>query len=132
MSSMPPPPPRSTLFPYTTLFRSGVEELYLLTPDDPEQPELTKAHKFKVKQLTNTKENEAAASFSPKGDRIAYLRSGKLWTMKPDGTEQKVLIAAVNVFDYDWSPDGQHQREEHLRTDDRQPAPPADSVVEAE
>jgi tricorn protease len=88
--------------------RSGVEELYLLTPDDPEHPELTKAHKFKVKQLTSTKENESAASFSPKGDKIAYLRNGKLWTMKPDGTEQKVLIDAVGVFDYDWSPDGKH------------------------
>jgi tricorn protease len=88
--------------------RSGVEELYLLTPDDPEHSELTKAHKFKVKQLTNTRENEAAAGFSPKGDRIAFLRSGKLWTMKPDGTEQKVLVGTPNVFDYDWSPDGKH------------------------
>ena len=88
--------------------RSGVENLYLLEPDDPEHPELTKAHKFKVTQLTDTPEEESAASFSPKGDRIAFLRSGKLWTMKPDGTGQKVLVGQAQVFDYDWSPDGAH------------------------
>lgn len=88
--------------------RGGVEDLYLLEPDDPEHPELTRAHKFKVKRLTNTPEEESAASFAPKGDRIAFLRAGKLWTMKPDGTEQKVLVGDQQVFDYDWSPDGKH------------------------
>ena len=38
--------------------RTGHEDIYLLEPDDPEHPELTKAHKFKVKQLTNTPEAE--------------------------------------------------------------------------
>jgi tricorn protease len=88
--------------------RTGVEDLYLLEPDDPEHPELTKAHKFKVRQLTHTPEAEAGASFSPKGDRIAFIRSGKLWTMKPDGSEAKVLVESPQVFDYDWSPDGKH------------------------
>jgi tricorn protease len=45
-----------------------------------------------VKRLTDTPEEESGASFSPKGDRVAFLRAGKLWTMKPDGTEQKVLV----------------------------------------
>jgi tricorn protease len=88
--------------------RSGVQELYLLEPDDPDHPELSKAHKFKTKRLTNTAEEESAALFSPKGDRIAFLRSGKLWTMKPDGTDQKVLVGQQQVIDYDWSPDGMH------------------------
>ena len=26
--------------------------------------------------------------------------------MKPDGTDQKVLVSDAQVFDYDWSPDG--------------------------
>ena len=26
--------------------------------------------------------------------------------MKPDGTDQKVLVDDAQVFDYDWSPDG--------------------------
>jgi tricorn protease len=88
--------------------RSGVEDLYLLEPDDAEHPELTKAHTFKVKQLTRTPEAESGARFNPKGDRIGFLRSGKLWTMKPDGTEQKALIDAPQVFDFEWSPDGKH------------------------
>ena len=81
-----------------------------LEPDDPEHPELTRAHKFKTKRLTNTPEAEIGATFSPKGDRIAFVRDGKLWTMKPDGTDQKVLVDEQKVFDYDWSPDGKHDR----------------------
>lgn len=88
--------------------RSGVEDLYLLEPDDPEHPDLLKAHKFKVTRLTDTPEEESGASFSPKGDRIAFLRSGKLWVMKADGSDQKVLVDQPQVFDYDWSPDGKH------------------------
>jgi tricorn protease len=86
--------------------RTGHEDIYLLQPDDPEHTDLLKAHKFKVKQLTSTPEAKTGASFSPKGDRIAFLRSGKLWTMKPEGTDQKALVNETQVFDYDWSPDG--------------------------
>ncbi len=86
--------------------RNGQEDLYLLLPDDPEHPELTKAHRFKTKQLTNTPEAEISATFSPDGNRIVFMRAGKLWTMKPDGTNAKVLVDQQQVFDYDWSPDG--------------------------
>lgn len=88
--------------------RSGTTDLYVLEPDDPEHPELTKAHKFKTTRLTNTASEESAATFSPKGDRIAFVREGKLWLMKPDGTDQKVLVSAQKVLDYDWSPDGKY------------------------
>ena len=88
--------------------RSGTTDLYVLEADDPEQSELTKANKFKTTRLTNTTAEEISASFSPKGDRIAFVRSGKLWLMKPDGTDQKVLVSAQKVLDYDWSPDGKH------------------------
>jgi tricorn protease len=86
--------------------RSGQEDVYLLEPDDVEHPELTKAHKFKTRRLTDTVEGELDPRFSPKGDRVAFIRAGKLWTMKPDGTDQKVLAGDARVFDYDWSPDG--------------------------
>jgi tricorn protease len=86
--------------------RSGYEDIYSLEPDDVDHPELTKAHKFKVKQLTKTADSEIAPRYSPRGDRVAFLRGGKLWTMKPDGADQKVLVADTRVFDYDWSPDG--------------------------
>jgi tricorn protease len=85
--------------------RSGHEDLYLLQPDDPEHPELVEAHRFKTKQLTNTPEAEIGAGFSPDGKKVAFIRSGKLWTMNPDGSDQKAIVDAVQVIDYDWSPD---------------------------
>ncbi len=88
--------------------RTGVEELYILDSDDAEHPELIKAHKFKTTQLTKTTEEESAPSFSPKGDRIAFLRGGQLWTMKPDATDAKILVGDKKVLDYDWSPDGKY------------------------
>ncbi len=88
--------------------RTGVEELYLLEADDVEHPDLTKAHKFKTTRLTKTGEEESAPTFAPKGDRIAFLRGGQLWTMKLDGTDAKVLVEGKKVLDYDWSPDGKY------------------------
>jgi tricorn protease len=88
--------------------RHGTVDLYMLEQDDPEHPELTKAHKFKTSQLTKNSGEESQPTFSPKGDRIAFLREGKLWLMKPDGTDQKVLVDAQKVLDYDWSPDGKY------------------------
>jgi len=85
--------------------RNGHEDIYELTPDDPEHPEFTKAHKFKVTQLTKTNDAEAGISFAPDGTEVAFLRAGKLWTMKPDGSEQKVIVNQTQVFDYDWAPD---------------------------
>ncbi|HLN28055.1 MAG TPA: S41 family peptidase [Gemmataceae bacterium] len=88
--------------------RNGYEDLYLLESDDPEHDKLVEAHKFKVKQLTNTPEAEIGASFAPNGKRVAFIRAGKLWTMNPDGTDQKVLVSEVQVFDYEWSPDSKY------------------------
>ena len=88
--------------------RGGVVDLYRLEADDPDHSELHKAHKFKVKKLTDTPEEETRSSFNPKGDRIAFIRSGKLWSMKSDGTDLKTLYDRPQVFDYDWSPDGKH------------------------
>lgn len=85
--------------------RGGQENLYLLQPNDPEHPQLVKAHKFKEQQLTFTPEAEVAASFSPDGKRIAFVRGGKLWTMNPEGKDAKVVVDQTQVIDYDWSPD---------------------------
>ncbi|TMQ34602.1 MAG: PDZ domain-containing protein [Planctomycetota bacterium] len=92
--------------------RNGYEDLYIVESDDPEHSDLVKAHKFKVKQLTHTPEAEHAASFSPEmpgsPKLIAFIRGGKLWTMKHDGTNQKALVNDVTVIDYDWSPDAKY------------------------
>jgi tricorn protease len=85
--------------------RNGQEDLYLLEPDDPDHPELVKAHKFKVKQLTNTPEPEIGTSFAPDGKRVAFIRAGRLWTMNPDGSDPKTLVDQTQVIDFEWSPD---------------------------
>ena len=85
--------------------RNGHEDLYLLESDDAEHPKLIEAHRFKVKQITNTPEAEMGINFAPDGKRVAFLRAGKLWTMNPDGSGQKEVVSDVHVFDYEWSPD---------------------------
>jgi tricorn protease len=85
--------------------RGGHEDLYLLEPNDPEHPKLVEAHQFKVTQLTHTPEAEFAAAFAPDGKHVAYIRAGKLWTMKPDGTDQKAIVNDLQVTDIEWSPD---------------------------
>lgn len=88
--------------------RNGHEDIYLLEPDDPDHPELGTAHRHKVKQITDTPEAEIGVSFSPDGSRVAFLRAGKLMTMNPDGTNEKVLVSDRQVVDYEWSPDGKY------------------------
>src|SRR5262249_44969794 len=85
--------------------RGGHEDLYLLEGNDPDHPKFVEAHQFKVTQLTDTPEAEVGVSFSPDGKRVAFVRAGKLWSMNPDGTDQKVLVGDVQVIDYEWSPD---------------------------
>ncbi len=87
--------------------RNGHEDLYLLEADDPENPKAkcTEAHRFKIKQITTTAEAETSVRFAPNGSRVSFLRAGKLWTMNPDGSDQKAIVRDVHVFDYEWSPD---------------------------
>src|SRR5262245_12592981 len=86
--------------------RGGYEDLYVLESDDPDTNDLTRATKFMTKAITNSPEAKIGASFTPDGNRIAFLRGGKLWTVKSDGKDVKVLVDQQQVFDYDWSPDG--------------------------
>ena len=85
--------------------RNGYEDLYLLESDDPDYRKLAEAHQFKVKQLTNTREAESGVTFAPDGKRVTFLRGGKLWSMNPDGGDQKVIVDTPLIFDYEWSPD---------------------------
>jgi tricorn protease len=86
--------------------RGGYEDIYVVESNDPEHPKLIDAKAFKEpKQLTNTRESESGVSFSPDGKRVAFLRAGKLWTMNPDGTDQKAVVNDVTVIDYEWAPD---------------------------
>src|SRR5262249_43252337 len=65
--------------------RGGHEDIYLLESDDPDHTILADAHQFKVKQLTDTPEAEIGVTFSPDGQRIYFVRAGKLMSMDADG-----------------------------------------------
>src|SRR5262249_49167490 len=47
--------------------RNGHDDLYLLESDDPDHPKFIEANRFKVTQLTSTREAEMGVSFSPDG-----------------------------------------------------------------
>jgi tricorn protease len=87
--------------------RGGHEDIYALESDDPDHTDTVSAHKFKVKQVTNNPEAEFGITYSPDGQRVLFVRAGKLMAMDPDGTNEKVLVADGQVIDYEWSPDGQ-------------------------
>ncbi|MSQ93914.1 MAG: PDZ domain-containing protein [Gemmataceae bacterium] len=85
--------------------RSGHEDIYSLEPDDPDHPSLLDAHRYKIKQLTDTPEAEFGVMFSPDGKHVTFVRAGKLMQMDPDGGNQKTLVSDGQIFDYEWSPD---------------------------
>ena len=85
--------------------RGGHEDVYALDSADADHPRLIDAHKFKVARLTDTPDPEFGVGFAPDGKHVSFLRDGRLWTMNPDGSDQKVVVDRPQVFDYDWSPD---------------------------
>jgi tricorn protease len=85
--------------------RDGSEDIYLLESEDAEHLQLLEARKVRIRRLTHTPEEEIGVSFSPDGKRLAFLRDGKLWTMKPDGSDERLVVPEPMVIDYEWSPD---------------------------
>lgn len=85
--------------------RSGEECIYLLEHDDPEHPDLARAHKYKVTPLTRGDVQDSSPTFAPDGQFIAFLRNGRLWTMKPDGSAAAVLVDEPLIIQYAWTPD---------------------------
>jgi len=88
--------------------RDGYDDIYVAEADDPEHPKLTGAYKFKTRRLTNTREGEFGMTFSPDGKVVTYVRGGRLYSMNPDGTNEKVLVNTQQVIDYEWSPDSKY------------------------
>jgi len=61
---------------------------------------------FERTRLTNDPAPEHGPRFTPDG-RLAFTAlRGDLWTMKPDGTDTRVLLRSWNRPSYDFSPDG--------------------------
>jgi dipeptidyl aminopeptidase/acylaminoacyl peptidase len=57
------------------------------------------------RQLTNFEGSESEAAYRPDGQKIGFLRSGKLWEVNPDGSDpQQVSEESMGGFRY--SPDG--------------------------
>ncbi|MDQ6679162.1 MAG: prolyl oligopeptidase family serine peptidase [Acidobacteriota bacterium] len=71
-------------------------DLYLIPTDAHEPP-------FR---LTKTKLPEASPQFSPDGRRLAYLRSGQLFTQELSTGQLTQVADADNITGYKWSPDG--------------------------
>ncbi|MDL2283014.1 S9 family peptidase [Odoribacter sp. OttesenSCG-928-G04] len=45
----------------------------------------------KMIQITDTKDNEHSATWTPDGKKIAYVQKGQLWEMNPDGSNIKQI-----------------------------------------
>lgn len=59
--------------------------------------------------LTNTPGNEYNAVWRPDGKKIAFLRAGKMFEMKPDGTAVKAVSGIPeDLSGFSYSPDGKH------------------------
>ena len=59
------------------------------------------------KLLTKSKMSETDAAWIEGGERVAFLRGGQIWTMKPDGTDYKQLsVECEGVEGFKFSPDG--------------------------
>ena len=85
--------------------RDGHDDIYAVESDDAAHPKVAEASKYKVTRLTDTADPESDINFTPDGKRVAFLRGGQLWTMNPDGTDQKVLVKDKQVMDYEFTND---------------------------
>jgi tricorn protease len=85
--------------------RGGEDNIYALELGDLTKPTPAAEQETNVTRLTKVSTPESDISFSPDGRRVTFLRDGKLWTMKPDGSEQKALVEQPRVIEYEWSPD---------------------------
>ena len=86
--------------------RDGQSDVWLATRTD-KNLYWWQNDEFEHKKLTDDTEKESAVSWSPKGDRIAYVRElGTLRISKLDGSETRDVVDSWNRPSYDWSPDG--------------------------
>lgn len=59
----------------------------------------------KVRPLTEGAESSTDAEYRPDGQRIGFLRGGKLWEVKPDGTGPR-QVSDFEIEGFHYSPDG--------------------------
>ncbi|MDH3590433.1 MAG: DPP IV N-terminal domain-containing protein, partial [Planctomycetota bacterium] len=84
----------------------GHPDLHKLERADPKK-HWWQGREFKRTALTSDAAVERAPRFTPDG-RVSFLKErGDLWTMKPDGSDARVLLKGWNAPSYSFSPDGQ-------------------------
>ncbi len=93
----------------TLLFSSAVDgndDLYTAVPAAKDTP-WPEAFEFNLTRVTDTPAEEYAASFSPDGERIAFIRGlGQLIVQPATGGDETVILDHWAAPDYEWSPDG--------------------------
>ncbi len=89
--------------------RHGTDDIFLLRSTDPEEPRLSQSRYREEVRLTDSPETEQRPQVSPDRQTVLYFRDTKfLWTMKPDGSRQKLLVDVPQVLHADWSPDSRY------------------------
>jgi len=93
----------------TLLFSSAVDgnaDLYTAVPASKGTP-WPEAFDFTLTRITDSPAEEYAASFSPDGEKIAFIRGmGRLIVRPAGGGEETVLLDHWAAPSYEWSPDG--------------------------
>ncbi|MCB2200529.1 hypothetical protein KQI63_14060 [bacterium] len=88
--------------------RFNYKTLCLLLSDDPDESNLRLARKHKIVNLTDGKQSATSPKWSPKGDKIAYIKgNADLHVMDADGKGDKAILTGWATPDFSWSPDGQ-------------------------
>lgn len=99
--------------------RDGIEQLYRVRSDDPDNERLSESRRFVVERLARIDEPCRNAKFAPvqAGDEdatideseltIAYIRNlGDVWFMDGDGNNHRNLYSHHFGSDFEFSPDG--------------------------
>jgi len=97
--------------------RDGIEQLYRVISDDPDNERLSESHRFGIERLTHTDEPCSYGIISPPSPdleetptfadvTIAYARNrGDLWLMDGDGDDNRMLYSHWGTLNYTFSPD---------------------------
>ena len=86
--------------------RYGSDDLFRMFSTDKDEERLGKSRYRNEVRLTLDQETENHPQVSPDGETVLYRKGTRvLWTMKPDGTNQKRLLETSQVLHADWAPD---------------------------
>jgi tricorn protease len=89
--------------------RHGNDDIFMLKSTADDEERLGRSRYRQETRLTDSAETEYAPQVSPDGETILYRRHlGYMWTMKPDGGEQKQVVTQPKILHASWSPDSRY------------------------